>query len=191
MPPKAKFTREEIIDAALDIVRQKGIEGITARALANKLGSSACPIFTVFRGLDEVQEQVIKAAKELYREYIKVGLAQNPAFKGVGMQYILFSQKEPRLFCLLFMSKQAQKPMLENILPIIEDSYDEILQSVMSTYTLDRKDAEWLYRHLWIYTHGIAALCATDTCVFSPEDISTMLTEVLSSLMNRIKGELS
>lgn len=43
MPPKAKFTREEIIQAAIQIVREKGPEAVTSRELAKRLGSSACP----------------------------------------------------------------------------------------------------------------------------------------------------
>ena len=40
MPPKPRFTREEIVAAALDIVSRKGIEALTARELGEALGSS-------------------------------------------------------------------------------------------------------------------------------------------------------
>ena len=40
MPPKAKFTRAEIIEAALNIVRTDGYEALTSRALGTYLGSS-------------------------------------------------------------------------------------------------------------------------------------------------------
>ena len=55
MPPKAKFTKEQIISKGLDIVREEGMDNLTARALGNRLGSSACPIFTVFENMEEVQ----------------------------------------------------------------------------------------------------------------------------------------
>lgn len=80
MPPKAKFTREEIIEAALEIVRTEGFSALTARALGAKLGSSARPIFTVFQSMEEVQQAVIDAAKALYKEYVKRGLSDIPAF---------------------------------------------------------------------------------------------------------------
>ena len=35
MPPKAKFTKAEIIEAALNIVRADGYEALTSRALGN------------------------------------------------------------------------------------------------------------------------------------------------------------
>lgn len=189
MPPKCKFTREEIIQSALEIARTEGAASITARSLGSKLGSSPKPIFSVFENMEEVQAEVQKAAKALYAEYIHTGLQKELAFKGVGTQYILFAIKEPKLFQLLFMSEQPQKPSVAGILPIIDESYDQILQSVQNGYGLGKKDAENLYRHLWIYTHGIAVLCATNMCSFSSEEISGMMTEVCRSLLQEIKGD--
>lgn len=188
MPPKCKFTREEIIQAALDMARNEGIDFVTARALGAKLGSSSKPIFSVFENMEEVQDELIKAAKALYAEYVRVGLEQVPAFKGVGTQYILFAIKEPKLFQLLFMSEQPQKPSVSGILPIIDESYEQILLSVQNGYDLNKENSERLYRHLWIYTHGIAVLCATNMCSFTAEEISGMMTEVCRSLLNTIKG---
>lgn len=186
MPPKAKFTKEEIIEAALEIVRNEGFFALTARALGARLGSSARPIFTVFQSMEEVQQAVIDAAKALYKEYIQKGLSDTPAFKNVGMQYILFSVNEPKLFQLLFMKEHTDVPELSAVLPIIDENYDAILLSVKEGYGVTRETAEKLYRHLWIYTHGIAALCATKTCRFTGEEISTMLTEVFVGLLKSL-----
>ncbi len=188
MPPKCKFTREEIVKAALDLTREEGIDALTARALGTKLGSSARPIFTVFENMEEVQSEVRKAAKALYADYIKTGLSGDIAFKGVGTQYILFSIKEPKLFQLLFMAEQPQKPPVKSILPIIDENYPQILASVQNGYGLEKTDAERLYRHLWIYTHGIASLCATNMCSFTAEEISVMVTEVFLGLLKEIQG---
>lgn len=188
MPPKAKFRKEEITAAALDIVRRSGIEGLTARALGVELKSSSCPIFTVFENMEEVQKSVFSAASELYKSYVDKGLLSSPAFKGVGLAYIRFASEEPKLFRLLFMSERELIPDIENVLPIIDGSYDKILSSVMDGYGLSEPRAERLYRHLWIYTHGIATLCATNTCRFAQSDTERMLTEVFVSLLKSEKG---
>lgn len=188
MPPKCKFTRGEIIHSALDIAKKEGVASITARALGAKLGASSKPIFSVFENMEEVQTEVQKAAKALYAEYVQAGLQQELPFKGVGTQYILFAIREPKLFQLLFMSEQSQKPSVAGVLPIIDESYEQILLSVQNGYGFGEKDAENLYRHLWIYTHGIAVLCATNMCSFTAEEISKMMTEVFVSLLKEIKG---
>ncbi len=189
MPPKAKFTKEEILSAAFDIVRSKGIDALTARLLADALNSSPRPIFTVFAGMDEIVREVIFKAKALYAEYVRHGLTCVPQFKGVGVQYILFAIEEPKLFQLLFMNERGSVPPLCEVLQLIEDSFEEILASITNAYGFDRDTALRLYYHMWIYSHGIATLCATKMCSFTAEDISRMLTEVCASLIKKIKGD--
>lgn len=189
MPPKARFTKEQVVEAALNIIREESAESLTARALGKKLGSSACPIFTVYESMEEVKRDTVKAARALYREYVKKGLSEKVAFKGVGTQYILFAMNEPKLFQLLFMTEQDAVPGIGSVLPLIDESYESILSSITSGYGVKGAAAEKLYRHLWIYTHGIAALCATKMCSFSGEEISEMMTEVFVSLLDKVKGE--
>lgn len=188
MPPKAKFTKQQIAEAGLDIIRNEGMENLTARALGKRLGSSACPIFTVFENMEEVQAEINKAARAVYSEYVKKGLEEELAFKGVGTQYIMFAIKEPRLFQLLFMSEQFQQPSVSNVLPVIDDNYEAILLSVQNCYNLSKEKSERLYKHLWIYTHGIAVLCATNMCTFAADEIANMISEVFKGTLKEIIG---
>lgn len=197
MPPKAKFTRNEIIEKALDIVHTEGIDRLTSRELGAQLGSSARPIFTVFESMDEVKLEVIRHARELYRQYVERGLKAKLAFQGVGVAYITFALEEPKLFQLLFMNAQTTKDdagetvsvNVSQILPLIDNSYEKILRSVQEPYGLDRQTADRLYQHLWIYTHGIAAMCATRLCNYTMEQMKEMMKEVFDGLLSRIKNE--
>ena len=194
MPPKAKFTREEIIESAFRIARSDGFDKITARELGKRLGSSARPIFTVFESMEEVKAEVIARAKELYRQYVADGLQKTTAFKGVGVAYITFAIEEPKLFALLFMNAGSimdtggAQTDVNSILPVIDASYEDILRSVQEPYGLNREAADRIYQHLWTYTHGIATMCATRLCSYSTEEIQDRMTEVFKSLMMMEKG---
>ena len=156
MPPKAKFSKEEIIEAALNIVRTEGFDTLTSRALGTKLGSSARPIFTVFQNMEEVQQSVMEAVKKVYKEYVQKGLSEKHPFKGVGTQYILFSVKEPKLFQLLFMTEHKQLPDLSDVLPLIDESYEQILLSIQKD-VYKRQGltcAVWGFRHLSMWGTG-------------------------------------
>lgn len=187
MPPRAKFSREEITEAAFSIVRAEGMQALTARSLGNALGSSARPIFTVFQNMEEVQSAVLAAARARYKEYVAQGLLQVPAFEGVGKQYIRFAAEEPKLFQLLFMAEQENIPSLSNILPQIDESYRLILASIEEGYGVTGEAAQRLYHHLWIYSHGIATLYATQMCRFTEEEIHTLLKEVFTGLLGKLQ----
>ena len=103
MPPKPKHTREQIIAAALELVSEKGMETLTARELGARLGTSARPIFTAFKNMEEVQQEVIAAAAKRFQSYAQRAVHFTPAFKQLGMQALLFAAEEPKLYQLLFM----------------------------------------------------------------------------------------
>ena len=70
MPPKAKFSKEEIIKAAVNLVRTEGAQALTARALGTKLGVSSSPVFTFFQSMDEVRRSR-KSAGQLYQRSLQ------------------------------------------------------------------------------------------------------------------------
>lgn len=191
MPPRAKFTKKEIIQAAMQIVREHGLDAVTSRELGKQLGSSACPIFTVFSNMGDVKNEIITEAKEIYKEYVTEGLKQEMAFRGVGFAYIKFAINEPKLFHILFMSEQSEPTDVEHTLMLLEGNYEEILYSVKEPYGLQEEDAKRLYQHLWVYTHGIASLCATKVSVFTDKEIISMMSEIFVSLLKEIKTSKS
>ncbi len=190
MPPKSKFTKEEIIAAALEIASESGMEAVTARSVGERLKSSARPIFTVFGSMEEVAEGVRKAARKLYNQYIQEGLTEEIHFKGVGKAYIKFASEQPKLFQILFMSELPKNDAL-NVLPVIDDNYEDIVDSITQQYGLDKDSALSIYSQLWIYTHGIAAMIATKTLSFSAEEISERMTDIFIALLTKRKREIA
>lgn len=188
MPPKAKFSKEEIINAGVNVLREQGLSAVTAREIGKYLNSSSRPIFTVFSSMTEVMWEIEEYARKIYTQYINAGLKSDIAFKGVGQAYIEFAQKEPKLFQLLFMKELSKDMGINKILPHIDNNYEIILKSITDNYNVTKDNAIKLYKHLWIYSHGIATLCATSMCKFSPEEIGIMLTEVFVSLLKNIIG---
>lgn len=187
MPPKFKFTREQIVSVALYLLRKGGVGAVTARAIGEELCSSPKVIFSLFADMGEVRREMTAAAKAVYKGYVEEGLKFDPPFKGVGMNYIKFATDEPQLFRLLFMQSDGAVPHIEDVLYMIENSYDRILRSIETSYGFSRETAEELYRHLWIYSHGIAVLIATNVCCFSADEISRMLTEVFKGILIEYK----
>lgn len=191
MPPKAKFSKNEIIQAAIDVIELEGFDKLTARNLGEKLGSSARPIFTVFESMDEVAANAVSFANDVYCSYINRGLNEPLPFKGVGEQYIKFAAERPQLFRMLFMKENTNAPNTRGILQELDVNYTKILSSITDNYKLSAETAKKLYVHLWIYSHGIAVLTATKVCEFTSGQISEMLTEVFTGLLIKAKkGEL-
>ncbi len=184
MPPKAKFTREEIVGVGLDVVRKKGAQGLTARALAASLGSSACPIFTLFSGMDEVLKEVLAASARLYDSYIEKGLQSKtyPPYKASGMAYIQFAREEKELFKLLFMRDRTGETIEEN-----RESVRPMLDVLQAKWGISEDEAYRLHLEMWLYVHGVATMAATNYLLWDEEFISDALTDAYKGLCARFK----
>ena len=188
MPPKPKFTREEIVAAALELVSEKGMSALTSRDLGIRLGSSARPIFTVFNSMQEVQDAVMLAAMERFEEYAHKAAHMEPVFKQVGMQMILFAKEEPKLYQLIFMSSISEAQTFDDIYAHLGSVADECLDVLQKDYDLSKDNAKTMFEHVWIHTFGIGALCATGVCDFSHEQIAEMLTQDFTAMMMLMKS---
>ena len=183
MPPKPKFTREEIVAAALKLVSEKGMSALTSRDLGAALGSSARPIFTVFNSMEEVQEAVRDAALKRFESYAEKAMHYTPVFKQVGMQMILFAMEEPKLYQLLYMSENSDVTNFEGIFDRLGNVAQMCVDVVQRDYGLSQEDAKTLFEHVWIHTFGIGALCATGMCRFSQEEIIQMLGQDFMAML--------
>lgn len=188
MPPKPKFTREEIIDAALKIAADRGLKALTSRELGAALGSSARPIFTVFQSMDEVHSEVRKAAMARFESYTSKAKNGTPIFKQVGLQMILFAKEQPKLFRLLFMSENTQAMSFDDLFATLGDTAVLSIGILQSEYSLSYDDAMQLFRSIWIYTFGLGSLIATGTCRFADSEIQDMLSREFNAMLMLIKS---
>lgn len=189
MPPKAKFTKEQITDAALSIVSEKGVQSLTAKELGAALGTSTTPIFTVFHSMQEVQDAVMRAAMKRFEAYAHKAADMKPVFRQVGMQMILFAKEEPKLYQLIFMSAIGEAQTFDDIYRHLGPIADECLDVLRKDYDLSKENAKVLFEHVWIHTFGIGALCASGVCDFSHEQIVRMLTQDFSAMMLLMKSD--
>lgn len=186
MPPKAKFTKEEITNAAFELTREQGAGALTARALGEKLGSSAKPIFGLFSGMDEVKRSVIEQANKLYGEYLKREMSEGkyPPYKASGMGYIRFAREEKELFKLLFMRDRTNEKIDGN-----DDTIRPIIEIIMNKLGFDEKTAYSFHLEQWIFVHGIASMIATNYIIWDEDDISLAVTRMYNGLKNEYLTE--
>lgn len=182
MPPKFKFTRAEMLSAALDITRESGISGLTARSLAARLGCSAKPIFGLFENMEEVQREVLTAANTLYLESIdrEISAGKYPPYKASGMAYIRFAREERELFKLLFMRDRSGEKIDED-----RESVRPQVEQIQKNTGLNEEEAYLFHIEMWIYVHGIATMIATSYLDWDMELIDKMLTDEYIGLKYR------
>lgn len=183
MAPKNKFTREEMISAAVNVVREQGADKLTAKTLAARLGISTQPVFTCFETMENVRTEVENAAEKMFISYTNEAFGERIPFFAYGKRYIEFAKKEPELYRLLFLSGSKDNRAIKSMLRL----QAEILPTLIGIYKISQKDAERYFRDLWLVVHSIATLFVTGGCPYSDSEIERILTGFSISLIKSIK----
>ncbi|GGH19055.1 TetR/AcrR family transcriptional regulator [Paenibacillus segetis] len=104
MAPKPKFTKDQIVDAAFEIARVEGFDGITIRKVADRLGSSIAPIYVNFKDVDELLQEVIQKTIAVSKQLLMEQKSGHP-FHDIGVASLRFAKEYSVLFRDLVMRK--------------------------------------------------------------------------------------
>ena len=186
MPPKARITRDRILDAAFEIVRNYGADCLNARSLSKALGCSTQPVLYHFKTMEEIRQAVYERADQYHSDYIARLSGQDPMLE-IGLNYIRFAAEEKHLFALLFQSGSFSGLELQKLMD--GEALLPILQMFSQEAELSMEKTKKLFRILFLTVHGYAGLYAGNDMVFEEKKISEDLQLVYEGCMEKMRGE--
>ena len=180
MPKPKKITREQILEAAEQIVRSSGIDALRARMLADKLNCSTQPLFREYKTMDEIKADVIVRVGEKFNEYYNEKMKQGGVhpYRASGLAYIGFSKDEKEFFKLLFMRDRTNER-----LPQYDTTVNAVLETIKEHFALNQEEAHKLHERMWVVVHGIATLNLTGFVEMSDETVNEILSDIFTGLM--------
>ncbi len=173
MPPKAKITREMVIDAALALTRTAGAASINARAVAQQLGCSTQPVMYHFAKVEDLKRAVYEKADRLHTEYLLRTGAQENAMLGIGLNYIRFAAEEAQLFRFLFQSGFARGNSVPQMLD--SEALTPILGAMQAATGLEPGQTKELFFTLALFAHGYASIIANHAFEFQEDVVAAHL----------------
>lgn len=186
MPPRVKITKEAIVDAAVNLVRKYGPDGINARGIASALNCSTQPVFSNFATIEELRFAVVARADALRREAMlrEMESGRFPPYKASGMSYIRFAKEEKELFKLLYMRDRSKESVSEGA-----EMTEEMSDIVAQNTGLQGDGAKLFHLEMWACVHGIATMFATGFLDLDWELVSKILTDCYQGLRKRYETE--
>lgn len=189
MPPKPKFTRDEIAAIAYQMIKEGGVSSLTARDLGSRMGTSARPIFTLFKNMEEVKQAARALAVQEFMDHIRDFRDFSPAFKRIGMAIVSYGIHEPELFKLLFLQEHPKGVSFEQSLLDMDGMDETCIQLVMQDYGLSRENATLLFQQMWTASLGMGTMCAMGMCCLTEEEIRQRLSMVFASMLMFLQSD--
>lgn len=180
MPPIKKVDKDDIIKVAYTIADKEEFENINARRIAKELGCSVQPIFHNFTSMEELKNTTIERIHKTYEQYMKKGSEEKFAYKGMGIAYIRFAKEHPKFFKLLFM---RETNLTASNFIRADNTGNNVIRMGQILTGFDEKEQIKFHTKVWIFTHGLAMLVATNTCDLSEEEIGELLGTTVRELL--------
>lgn len=157
MPPKSQFSKAEILEHAFAIARKEGLQKLSARTLAQSLGCSTSPIYTVFQTMQELEDLICERSTQIMLEYQTTTRTGDPLLD-MCLGYVLFAIEEKQIFRDMFLNKTELSAHSQQMkLYAFNQLMEKILSREESLATLPESERLELLEVLWTYTHGLAA----------------------------------
>ncbi len=174
MPRKITFTREEIINAAFEIVQKEGMVGISAPKIAAALDCSTAPVYTSFSNIEDVRQALLEKSLELLRTYTEKEYTAN-IFLNIGVGLLEFAKDYGIIYRALFIEHGYYQDILEEVTA----KNLERMKKEASLALLTEEDKRKILDKMTIYTHGLACcICAGKLKDTSREGLIHNLDEV-------------
>lgn len=150
---KSELTRERIIEAASEIIRQEGLQACTQRAVAAELGISPGTITWHFRMIDDLHDAITRNAVDSFTSQTLTWFRENPEGRPeVQLTRFLFwtLQQHARLLSEyeLFVAAVARPRLRESAMEWVR-AHSLILQSRFGLPAA-RADAVVAYTDAWL-----------------------------------------
>ncbi len=155
MPPKTRFDKDAIVDAALEIAKEKGFSGITARSVANRLQSSVAPIYVNFATVEDVVEAVIQRVFALSGEIFAQQTGESQ-YEKMGKASLTFAREYPVLFRELSLQPNPYLASYETVENAMVEAFAE--DEAMRGWTLGERRR--LFLKMRVFQMGLSLMVA-------------------------------
>ncbi len=153
MPPRVRYTRNEVIRAAVDVVEKSGLNSLTARGVAARLGSSTAPVYHHFVTMDELALEVIKETQRALLEYTSRPYTDR-VFLNMGTGVAMFAWEHSMLYRALMLEGDRYSDVVREFIDTLESDMIKDSRFV----SLPDSERRVLLRKMWTFTHGLASL---------------------------------
>lgn len=184
MARKTQINKNIILQAALELLLEKGFQAVNIKTLSQKIGCSTQPIVWHFGNMNALRNELAEYALHYANEKMRSAANGMEAFNNVGAAYIEMAYQEPHLFQYLYMSGDNGY-LAENFDVFTSDENAVMVAQIAVQLKIPIEKANTFFRNMMIYTHGLACFIASGLVKASKEEVSQMIHLVSEELLSQ------
>ena len=179
MARKITITKDYIVNTAFQMVKQEGIENVTARKLAARANCSTQPIFRSYENMEDLYQELFRMANSFFAFYYeRFPKEQNEPFVNLGYAYIQFAKEERNLFRFLFLPERSYG---KSTYEILNGEKGIVVAEFEKAKRDGCRNTGDLFTKMWIFVHGAACMATTGDYDLNEKETIKLLVDVYKS----------
>lgn len=176
MPSSPRIKKEDMLQAALELVSRDGYAALNIKAVAKELGCSTAPISWQFGGMDGLREELIPFAEQYVEDkYYSRNENEVAAFEQRGRGTIDLALENPNLFRFLYTGERSQILSTGFRLQTNNPDTDNMYQKMADLLGITLNQVMDFAMTMMVYTQGIGTLIASGIVKDTKENMYRML----------------
>ena len=171
MTQPVTYTRDRVVGAAFEIIREDGWSAVSARSIAKRLGSSTMPIYSQLKSIGEVEQELRVKARALLRDFQRRPWTES-RLQNLAFGYVAFARDERHLFRFLFLERPEVmgEGGLSDMKGLLAGEFGEASEEYAALSVFEPGTQEAVIQHTWIFTHGLAVMVNSGTLGECPDE---------------------
>lgn len=177
--------RRMIVDVALELLGQHGLDHVTMRNVARRLGIGAMTLYTYIEGQDQLRREMARRGFEMLRGGCDSASTLNTTddWRGGSLSYIRFAMEHPNLYELMFSLPTAKggadpELLMGGFRHLFEKVRERLERGGLRGEQLDQETVRSAGR-FWIAIHGLASLAIAGRLVVLGGEVDPLLDDLL------------
>lgn len=187
MPKKRGYhhgnLRQALVEAALELIREKGPTGFTLSEAAKQAGVTPAAVYRHFEGREDLIAEAARQGYEIFADVMQYAFDKGQpsalaAFEATGRAYLAFARKYPGHYIAMFESGISvnRTPELASVSMRARGVLEQAAEDLNQHIPIDKRPpASMFSAHIWAMSHGVVELFARNSpgthSPFPPEDL--------------------
>jgi AcrR family transcriptional regulator len=175
--------RQALVEAALDLITEKGPQGFTLSEAAKEAGVTPAAVYRHFAGRDELIAEGARQGYEIFAALMEFAYNEGKpsalaAFEATGRAYLAFARKYPGHYQAMFESglSLTAHPELASVAAKARGVMEKAAIKLSEKLPPDKRPPALMFSaHIWALSHGVVELFARGSpgakSPYPPEDL--------------------
>ena len=175
--------RQALVDAALELIEEKGPTGFTLSEAAKRAGVTPAAVYRHFEGRDDLIAEAARQGYEIFADLMEYAFETGQpsalaSFEATGRAYLAFARRHPGHYVAMFESGISvnRTPELAQAASRGWGVLEKSAAALSEHIPLDKRPPPQMFSaHIWAMSHGVVELFSRGSpgraSPFPPEDL--------------------